>query len=296
MSAVRLASLGLVLAAACATAGSVRAEEPPVPKSEGEKAPAKPEEQAKALLVQFKSKDPSRRMDAAVKAKSLQRKELIKPLAALLKDDFDFVRSAAIEALGARMGEADVKAAAKALAGRLPSLSKTSTQKVELLTALTALHDLAHPTALKALFADMTPTTHPDIVRARCMAVGNIPHKDAVEGLIKLMSSGRNRGGKGGARGNAAAGLRYATGENLGHDPDVWRAWWKENKKSFDFEAAWNKREEDREAKADRERRKKEAQKRKEKRKRGKGGDSEKRRKKKKKPKRKGDEDPPKDS
>jgi hypothetical protein len=40
-----------------------------------------------------------------------------------------------------------------------------------------------------------------------------------------------------------------ATGEKLGNDPDAWRAWWKDAKKTFDFAAAAQRRAAEKEGK-----------------------------------------------
>lgn len=190
-----------------------------------------------ALIKALASDDAKERYDAAAKAKDVQDAKLLKPLAAALKDDIHEVRVAVMEALGARTGAEDRKAAAAALHKVLGPLSKKADYQPELLVALRAVHDLAQPSSVKPLLEDIDVHTDREVVDARLMAVANIPTPDAIDALIQFMSRGR-KGGEESHRASVQKALLYATGERQRNDPDAWRAWWKDARKTFDFEAA----------------------------------------------------------
>jgi hypothetical protein len=105
-----------------------------------------------------------------------------------------------------------------------------------------------------------------EYVHERLRAVANVPSADAIEALIAYGSRGR-RGSH--ARAQTARALQYATGVKIGGDPDKWRDWWRENKDSFDFEAAFAARRGKEQAQADKERRREEAKRRKEEKRKG---------------------------
>lgn len=193
------------------------------------------------------------RLDAATASKDVQDPKLLPPLLKLLRDDHPDVRTAAIAALGARTAPDQVKRAADALAARLAPLAKKPELAGELVAACRALHDLAQPSAIDALLADIENGTPSDVVTARCMAVANVPSPRAIEALIDLMAR-RHRDGTG-IRATAASALAYATGERATNDADHWRAWWKDHEKSFDFDAAAARRADARKKKDDAEER-----------------------------------------
>ncbi len=202
------------------------------------------------LVARMKRSDaPLERLAAAEAARDVQDERLLAPLVKLLRDDDADVRRAALAALGARTDPAQQKRAADAVAERLKPLAKKAETEGELVAACTALHDLAQPSTVDALLDDIADGTSTDVVRARCMAVGNIPSAKAIEGLIDLMAK-RHRDGTG-TRSAAAQALAYATGERPVNDPDHWRAWWKEHEKSFDFAAAAERRAAERDKKKD---------------------------------------------
>ncbi len=241
---------------------------PVAPTLAGEDAPrvADAKTQAAELAAAFRSDSFETRLDAIEAATGVQHDSLTVPLVRLLADKERTIREAAIRALAARESKAAKKKASSSLAARLPRLAKDETAKEELLQVVEALGVLAQPAAVKALLDDITLDTDIEIVRARFMAVAEIPDKRAIEGLIDFLAKGR-RGGAGPQRDAARKALQYATGVNAGRemtkagkDADRWRAWWRENKKDFDFEGVKAAREEaqaEAKAKADR----KEAQK-----------------------------------
>lgn len=267
---MRTTSLALVLALLAVTAVPVRADDPPKPGKPGRPgesgesgkpaggdpaadpnpeprpgSPTSPSALVEDLVAKMgDARFAVNRLDAATAAKDLQDAKLLPPLLKLLRDDHPDVRAAAIAALGTRSDPEQGKKAADALAERLKPLAKKPEHTGELIAACTALHDLAQPSTIDALLDDMAPGTDLDVVAARCMAVGNIPSPKAIEGLIDLMSKGHRDGS--GLRGTAARALAYATGERAVNDPDHWRAWWKENAKSFDFGRAAAQRAEGR--------------------------------------------------
>jgi len=226
----------LALAAAlCLTAPVVAADEP-----------AEPATDTATLVTELKAKETHRRLAAAEAAKDDADDTLITPLAKLLTDDLYAIRKAAVLALAARTSESGRKKASQVLVRRIRPLGKSAYEQGELIRVLEALHDLAHTVAIEPLLDDIGVDTPEDVVRARLTAVANIPHADAIEGLIGLAARG-GRKSMGRQRRLATQALAYATGERLGNDPDTWRAWWKENRRTFDFEAAAAAREESRE-------------------------------------------------
>ena len=236
------AALALLAAAA---AGAARAEEP---------APAAETPAARSVeqvVADLRSDEEAVRLAAAEEAAAVTDDAVASPLVKLLRDDRFDVRKAAIAALAKRSTEKGRKAAAAGLVARLGPLSKSAELEGELVLVVRALHDLAQESAIPALLDDIGPETGDEVVRARLLAVANVPSKKAVDELIQFLSR-QGRGKWQGARRHVADALRYATGENLGGDPDVWRAWWRDAERTFDVEAAAKRRAEEGEARGNR--------------------------------------------
>jgi HEAT repeat protein len=208
------------------------------------------------IVEALKSKDRAERLAAAEQSRSVQDDKLIAPLVALLDDDDLTVRHTAIESLGARASAEARKKAAAALAAHLPKTAKSADMEIELIATTKALGALAQPSSLSALMSDMGLDTSPDVVRARLAAVANLPCAEAIDALIQyLAKQGRGQGGL--QRQACRQALKEATGEDLGAEADAWRAWWRDAKKTFDFEAAARRREAEKGKKDDAEKRKK---------------------------------------
>jgi hypothetical protein len=188
------------------------------------------------------SRDARERLAAARAAVSLQDAKLTAPLVRLLKDDEPAVAEAALDALVARVDPKQRKAAAKGIAALLKPLKREpdaeAVAREKLLVP--ALHDLAQVVSIQALL-DIHSQAPADLIKTRLHAVANVPSKEAIEELIDYAAKRRRGEGHGHAVGAA---LRYATGLKLGNDPDKWRAWWREAKDTFDFEAAAEQRAE----------------------------------------------------
>ncbi len=235
--------LALVLAAAGLAVPAARAEEPadpvasdPVASDTGTSGTI----DAKDLAKKLASKEQPECLAAATLAKDVQDRKLVTPLVKLLRDDSYSVRKAAREALSARSADADKKKAAQGLARELPRLSKDEAASDELIETADALHDLAQPVSIDALLDVIKHDTDNSIAAPVLRAVANVPAKRAIEKLIQFAAArGRKSSGHGRAVRDA---LRYATGESIRTDPDLWRAWWKENERTFDFEAASSRR------------------------------------------------------
>lgn len=207
------------------------------------------------IVEAMKSKERAQRLAAAEQARGVQDDKLLAPLVALLDDDDLTVRHTAIEALGARASADARKRAAAALGPHLSKAAKSPELEIELIATARAVGALAQPSSLDALMSDMSIDTSPDVVRARLSAVANLPCAEAVDALIQcLAKQGRGRGGPQGQACRQA--LKEATGEDFGADADRWRAWWRDAKKTFDFEAAARRREADKGKKDDGEKRK----------------------------------------
>jgi HEAT repeat protein len=207
------------------------------------------------IVEALKSKDKPVRLEAAQQAKDVQDDKVISPLVALLEDEDSTLRHAAIDALGNRTYPDAQKKAAAAIAARLGKLAKKPEAEAELIASAQALGALAQPTSLDALTSNIEMDTTTDVVRARLMAVAQIPSAEAVDALIQFLAK-QGRGRNGMQRDACRAALREATGENFGNEPDAWRGWWKEAKKTFDFDAAMRRRAAEKAKQADAEKKK----------------------------------------
>ena len=205
-------------------------------------------ETADGIRPALSDREAGTRLLAARAAADVPDARLTAPLVRLLKDDEAEIRSAAIEALRRREGK-ERAAAARGLAGRLPTYLQEGADADEHALVVQALHDLAQPVSIKALL-DVPVTTDRAVVKQRALAVANVPDAAAIEALLQLGSRGRRGAGFGAV---AREALVYATGQDFRADPDVWRRWWREAKKDFDFEAAHAARDEARRAKAEKE-------------------------------------------
>jgi hypothetical protein len=213
--------------------------------ADGDAAPTAPSPPDPAKLVEaMKSKERSARLAAAEQARNVQDDKLLAPLVTLLDDEDLTVRRSAIEALGARTSAEARKKAAAALGSHLAKSAKKPELEIEVIAAAHAVGVLAQPSSLEALLADIGVDTSPDVVRARLSAVANLPCAEAVDALIQVLAKqGRGRGGPQGQACRQA--LKDATGEDFGNEADRWRAWWRDARKTFDFEAAARRRADD---------------------------------------------------
>jgi HEAT repeat protein len=257
---VTLALLGLLAGPLPASAGDQPAgPKGDGPKVEGKDAPpkkdappgdAKPSDDARpatpaptldqVLADLADTKFTVKRLDAATAAKQFQDPRLTPLLAKLLKDEYPDVRTAAVAALAARTDPDQRKKAADALGSRLDAISGKPELDAERGQVIDALHDLAQPSTIDTLIDKIDYGTSLDEVDARCRAVANVPSPRAIEALIGFMQK-RHRDGTG-YRSACNKALQYATGERGANDADMWRAWWKEHEKTFDFQAAFDAR------------------------------------------------------
>lgn len=202
-------------------------------------APLSKVDAADLLIEGMKSKDSEVRLRAAVGARTNDTPALTKPLIKLIADEAFLVRQAAIEALGTRTDKDGKKKGASALAARLARLEKMDGGRDELLLALASLRTLAQPAPIKTLMKGIKNDSDLDVVEGRLYAVAAVPSKVAIEELIKFLAKG-GRKDRPGQKNAAVKALRWATGvseRQLKADPDRWRAWWKDNEKTFDFDA-----------------------------------------------------------
>lgn len=182
-----------------------------------------------------------KRLDAAVAARQFQDARLTPLLVKLLRDESADVRLAAIAALGDRTDADQKKKAADGLATRLHAITDKVEFEAERGKVIDALHDLAQVSSIDVLLDKIGYGTSLTEVEARCRAVGNVPSPKAIEALIGFMQK-RHRDGTG-YRAACNRALQYATGERGTNDADMWRAWWKEHEKTFDYQAAYDKRQ-----------------------------------------------------
>jgi hypothetical protein len=191
---------------------------------------------AAALVTRMKSTEVADKKAAAQEAATNASPTLTPALVHLLGDADSEVRLATIAALRTRTDAAGKRSAASSLAARIAKLSAKAESRAELDATIAALHDLAQTVSIKPLLDGVEPEIDPEMLKARLMAVANVPAAEAIEALISFASRGRH--GLEGWRRLTTAALRSATGQELGHDPDVWRAWWRDHEKDFDYGAA----------------------------------------------------------
>jgi hypothetical protein len=247
----RSASRFLALAAVLSLSASALAEDPAPPAK-----PEPPKPEPAKLLELLKSKEASDRLAAAKDARSVQDDRLVAPLVGLLGDADAGVRRAAIDALGARESPETARKAASALASHLGRLGKKAGSEVEaeVIGTADALGTLAQPSTVDALLTGIDADTAPAVVKARLMAVANVPTAEAIEGLLEFLAK-EGRGANDLQGHHCRAALKWATGESRGIDPDAWRSWWRDARKTFDFRAAAERRAKARAEQEEKERR-----------------------------------------
>ncbi len=196
---------------------------------------------ATSLVERLRSKDVDERRKAIDEAAKNQHPLVTGALGRLLGEVDDAQRPALLAALVARSDDAGRKSAANAIASRLERIQKSDDDYSERQKLIASLHDLAEPSTMKALAAELGNDVTTDEVSARLRAIANLPCKEAVEEIIKFRSGGRRRSGPGEPvnRGRIARdAFAYAVGVDVGEDPDQMRKWWKEHEKDFDFKEA----------------------------------------------------------
>ncbi len=220
------------------------------------------ERTAKDVLKDLKDRDRGIKILAIAECAQFPDASIGTQLTKMLKEkDFE-LRMAVIDALKAREDKTDRRRAAQALAARLKPLTGKLQDAEEYEAVIDALGHLAQPCSIKALL-DMKTEEDKATAQARLMAVANIPSKDAVEALIQFGSKGRNRGSNN-QRVFTAKALQHATGQKFGKDMDKWRAWWRENRDTFDLKMMKAQREAEAAKQAEREARQEEKRRRRE--------------------------------
>lgn len=231
-----------VLLAAAVPAGTARAD--------GDKTAEDP---IVALVSRLKDDQPADvRLAALKEAAGTDDARLLAPLGKLLKAPEEEVRLATVTTLAARTMPDTKKRAASLLLERTKALQtafeKDVSKKEELVAFVKGLHDLAQESTIDGLLDGIELGVDLAVVEARAMAVANVPSPKAIDGLIDYMGR-RHRDGSG-IRPVLAKALAYATGTKQANDVDAWRAWWKDAKATFDFQAAAAARAAARDAKA----------------------------------------------
>lgn len=240
----RVRALALALTALLGSVGLPAAPadaDDPATAPSAKEAEAAAAKEAAALVERMKSSDLDVKHPAMAEAKTVQHPTVTAQLARALSDPDELTRLAALEGLAARTTPEGRKAAATAIAARLPRLAEAPKLHDEHLRAIAILHDLAQPVALKALAARLGLDVEPEELAARLRAIANLPTAEAIETIIDFRATGGNRGGRselGYRRRFAREAFTYATGTDAGQDPDAMRAWWKAHEKGFDFAAA----------------------------------------------------------
>lgn len=230
---------GALLGALLAGARPASAEGGPSEREAAKAAEAEARKQAQELAERLASKEVAVREAALVAAKTEQHPLVTAALVKALQADLRVHRSSAIEALVARTTAEGKKAAALGLGARLAHL-KAPEQQEELIEVCTALGRLAQVASLKALEDGVKVDTPEAEFRARVMAIARVPDPKAIDLLIDLRARSGNRAANEENRGAwlCRQALAAALGQDLGGDTDRWRAWWRENRETFDFAAA----------------------------------------------------------
>lgn len=225
-------------------------------------AEAQAKQEAQALVARLESKELEVVQAALTEAQGQQHPLVTAALVKRLADERFTVREAAMAALAARDTPEGKKQAAQGLAARLPRLAGPD-DRHELLQALQVLRTLAQVVSLKAIADPISVKTEQEELRARLMAIANVPDAKAIELLIDLRAKAGNRAANEENRGAwlVRQALKAAIGQDLGADTDAWRAWWKDHAATFDFAAAAERRTADDARKADREAKKEEREK-----------------------------------
>jgi len=224
------------------------------PWAQAEESEAKQRKQAaKVIAAKLASKNDEEVFTGLHEAALNQDSALTAPITRLLKSKNPAVRYGAIETLATRSVESEQKKAARSLAARLKPLADKEDNREELLKVISALHDLAQPSTIKALL-DSKNEEDREVRQARAMAVANVPTKEAIERLIQY--GYKDRKGAGRTRDIATKALAYATGARVKGSIEGWRKWWSDNKKDYDPFVAADARAEKRAANAAREARK----------------------------------------
>lgn len=208
--------------------------------SAGEEAELKQrKEAAKLIAKKLASKNPEEVFTGLHEAAQNQDPVLTSPLTKLLKNKNPALRYGAIETLATRELGAEQRKAARSLSARLKPLAAKEQDREELMKVISALHDLAQESTIKALL-DSKNDEDRDVRQARAMAVANVPSKEAIERLIQY--GYKDRRGTGRTRDIAVKALQYATGLKNQGGIEGWRKWWSENEKNFDPVAAADER------------------------------------------------------
>jgi hypothetical protein len=208
-----------------------------------EEEPAAPRA-VKDVLKDLKDRDRTVRLEASEEARGFQDATVTAQLVRMIKDKDLEVRLTVMDVLRDREDRKCRNLAARALSSRLPALGSKVDHEEEYVLAISVLHDLAQPCAVKLLM-DFDIEESQETSKARLMAVGNTPCAAAIDSLITFLSKGRQRG-RNQQRQACVAALKYATGQSYGNDPDKWRDWWHDVKANWDFQRAADIREEDR--------------------------------------------------
>ena len=257
-----LAGAGVLVLGSAALAGDDGAKQPapstpaspPAPDKPSEKTP---EQALQDLLERLKSKDLETRRSAAEESVSNLAPELTGLLMRLLVDEDAHIRYVAVASLGKRGDEKSKRTAAGALEACLVRLGEAGDAGEKLLL-VESLHDLAQESSIKPLIDGIKNETPKEEVEARLHAVGNVPSREAIESLINFAAA-CGRGRRADWHQSVRSALRYAARTDVGGaDPDLWRQWWRNNEKRFDFAGAAEDRARERAAADEKERRKKE--------------------------------------
>jgi len=188
----------------------------------------------------LESDDFEARVAALVEARQVQHDDVAKEVAKAVKDDAKEVRLACVTSLGYLRVPYALKTLHKWSSKK--SMLEDNAFAKELFKAIGRHQDKK---SLKYL-EDGAVNAPRDVFEARVLAMGKIPHMDAVEEIISIMNKLRaNEGGRGRKDEREEnvknmdviqLALNHLTGADEGTDRRAWQKWWNNNKRDIEID------------------------------------------------------------
>ena len=234
----RCSCLALALALAVAPAApAVDPQEPP--RGERNDGPSKAEIAAAlaALKTGLAAKEPSERIAALQSAAEVVHADVVKAIAKATADPAVEVRDFALDLLG----KIDEPTALESLHTYLNKHRKElvdDPDRYVLVMKSAARH--RNPKTIPLLTDKMFDTQHHLVVRARILALANLPDKRAVEAVFDIVTKGDRRKVLP-HMDSVQLTLLVLLGVDVGTNLDRCIAWWNENKKTYELAAAFPK-------------------------------------------------------
>lgn len=195
-----------------------------------------------ALKAAFKEKKRADlQMDAIRQYGAYADTKVVREVAKGVRSKDDGVKLTAIEALGWNTH----KEALKQL-HRLYRREKSLYKQTSLFAAtFKAIGRHGQKSSLSVLGDSVFKGATPEVAQARIYSIGNIRHKDSINGLMKGMRLTGTAPDARGARASEPRGMEYfhvalcvLSGEDFGAVSEQWQRWWRKNKSKFKMSQA----------------------------------------------------------